>query len=245
MILALILIAGAVVFWTLFEQAGSSMALFAERNTQLPNQGFWTMTAAQTQSFNPGFILLFAPVFSLLWVKLGKVSKDPNPLIKFGLALLQIGFGFLILVWSAQFADENFRVPLIFLALAYLFHTTGELCLSPVGLSQMTKLSVPVLISTMMAIWFLASAWAQYLGGFIAQMAGTETVGGQVLDPAAALVTSLGVFSWIGWIGIGCGVVFFGLSPLIRRWTHEVPLVSGDPERPVMTPDAGTAIRNP
>ena len=245
MLTALTLIAGAVVFWTLFEQAGSSLNLFAERNTQLPDQGFWTMTAAQTQSFNPGFILLFAPLFSLLWVKLGQRGKDPDPLIKFGLALVQIGLGFLLLVWSAQFADANFRIPLIFLALAYLLHTTGELCLSPVGLSQMTKLSIPALVSTMMAIWFLASAWAQYLGGFVAQMAGTETVGGQVLDPAAALQTSIGVFSWIGWIGIGCGLVFFLLSPLMRHWTHEIHLSPGDPSPKAMAPDTGTVIKKP
>ncbi len=244
MITALILISGAVVFWTLFEQAGSSMNLFAERNTQLPNDGFLTVTAGQTQSFNAGFILLFAPVFSFLWVKLGQYALDPDPFIKFGLALVQIGLGFLLLVWASQFSDENYRIPLIFLALAYLLHTTGELCLSPVGLSQMTKLSVPALLSTMMAIWFLSSAWAQYLGGFVARMAGTETVGGQVLNPELALETSIGVFNWIGWIGIACGMVFFALSPLMRHWAHEIKLSPGDPTPKAMAPDTGTVIKN-
>ena len=243
MLTALILISGSVVFWTLFEQAGSSMNLFAERNTQLPNQGYLTVTAGQTQSFNAGFILLFAPVFSLLWVKLGQYSRDPDPFIKFGLALVQIGLGFMLLVWSAQFADENFRIPLIFLVLAYLLHTTGELCLSPVGLSQMTKLSVPALLSTMMAIWFLSSSWALYLGGFVAQMAGTETVGGQVLNPQLALETSMGVFNWIGWIGLGSGMVFFALSPILRHWTHEIHLSPGDPTPKAMAPDTGTVIK--
>jgi POT family proton-dependent oligopeptide transporter len=244
MLLALILVAGSVVFFALFEQAGSSMNLFAERNTQLPNQGFWTMTASQTQSFNPGFILLFAPLFALLWVKLGQTNRDPDPLLKFGLGLLQLGIGFLILVFSAQFADGNFRVPLIFLALAYLFHTTGELCLSPVGLSQMTKLSIPKLVATMMAIWFLAAAWAQYLAGLIAQMAGTETVGGQVLDPQASLETSLGVFNWIGWIGIGFGVLFFLLSPLLRHWAHEKEITRDTPRTDTMTPGPNPAEKN-
>jgi POT family proton-dependent oligopeptide transporter len=244
MLAALILIAGSVVFWTLFEQAGSSMNLFAERNTNLPNDGFLTMTAGQTQSFNAGFILLFAPVFSILWVKLGQHAHDLDPFIKFGLALVQVGLGFMLLVWSSQFADENFRIPLIFLALAYLLHTTGELCLSPVGLSQMTKLSVPALLSTMMAVWFLSSSWAQYLGGFVAQMAGTETVGGQVLDPQLALETSIGVFSFIGWIGIGTGLVFFVLSPILRHWTHEVPLSAIDPTPKAMAPDTRTGIKD-
>jgi POT family proton-dependent oligopeptide transporter len=222
MLLALVLIAGSVIFFTLFEQAGSSLNLFAERNTQLPDQGFFSMTAAQTQSFNPGIILIGAPIFAAMWVNLGRRGKDPDPLIKFGLGLLQVGLGFLVLVWAAGTADAESKMPLIFLALAYFFHTTGELCLSPVGLSEMTKLSVAALVSTMMAIWFLASSWAQYLGGFIAQMAGTETVGGQVLDPAASLRTSLEVFNWIGWIGIVSGVVFFVLSPLLRHWQHGV-----------------------
>ncbi len=213
MILALLLIAGAVVFFTLFEQAGSSMNLFADRNTQLPD-GF---TAAQTQSFNAGFILLFAPVFAILWTWLAKSNLDPHPLVKFGLGLVQVGAGFLVLVGAAGFADADYRLPLIFLALAYLLHTTGELCLSPVGLSEITKLSVPALVSTMMAIWFLSSSWAQYLGAFIAELAASETLGGQVVDPRAALETSLGVFNVIGWAGVGSGVLFFLLSFVWQR----------------------------
>lgn len=243
MMLALLLIFGSVIFFTLFEQAGSSLNLFAERNTQLPNAGFFSMTAAQTQSFNPGFILIFAPMFAILWVKLAQMGKDPDPLTKFGLGLLQAGLGFLLLVWGAGFADENYRLPLVFLGLAYMLHTTGELCLSPVGLSEMTKLSVPALVSTMMAIWFLASSWAQYLGGFIAQMAGTETVGGQVVDPAAALRTSIEVFNWIGWIGVASGIAFFVLSPLLRHWEHAVKQTKA-PVAPA-TRNTQTADRRP
>ncbi len=220
MLLALVLIFGAVVFFTLFEQAGSSLNLFADRNVQLPTEGFWNITAAQTQSFNAGFILIGAPIFAALWAWLGQRHREPDPMLKFGLGLMQVGLGFLVLVWAAGFADGEFRLPLVFLALAYLLHTTGELCLSPVGLSEITKLSVPALLSTMMAIWFLSSSWAQYLGGFIAQMAGTETVGGQVLDPGLALRTSLGVFEIIGWVGVGSGLVFLALSPVLRRLAH-------------------------
>jgi POT family proton-dependent oligopeptide transporter len=218
MALALILIAGAIVFFTLFEQAGSSLNLFADRNTQLPAG----MTASQTQSFNAGFILIFAPIFALLWAWLGQRGRDFDPLIKFGLGLVQVGLGFLVIVWSAGLADADYRLPVLTLALAYLLHTTGELCLSPVGLSEITKLSVPSLVSTMMAIWFLSSSWAQYIGGFIAEMAGSETIGGKVVDPAAALANSLSVFQSIGWTGVACGIVFFALSPLLRRWTVKV-----------------------
>jgi proton-dependent oligopeptide transporter, POT family len=218
--LALALVAGSVVFWTLFEQAGSSLSLFAARNTQLPSHGFVSVNAAQTQSFNPGFILLFAPVFAALWPRLAKLGRDPNPAIKFGLGLVQVGAGFLVLVAGAGFADAQFRLPLVFLGLAYLLHTTGEMCLSPVGLSQVTKLAPALLISTLMAVWYLSISWAEWIGGFIAQFAGSETVGGQVLDPRAALANSLHVFGVIGWAAVGAGVLFFALSPLLKRWAH-------------------------
>ncbi|GIU67045.1 peptide MFS transporter [Candidatus Phycosocius spiralis] len=217
LVLALILILASVVFFTLFEQAGSSLALFTAGNVALPNAGFVTITAPQTQSFNAGFILIFAPAFAWLWVKLGQRNLDPSAPMKFALALMQVGLGFLILVWGSQFANEQARVPVIFLALAYLFHTTGELCLSPVGLSWMTKLSTPKLISTLMATWFLGSSGAQFLGGIIAQYTATETVAGQVTDPAKALMTAIDVFSTIGWWSIGIGVTMALASPLLKR----------------------------
>ncbi len=219
LILALILIAASTVFWTLFEQAGSSLNQFAERNTELTIMGV-SITAAQTQSFNAGFILILAPVFSFLWAALGKVNLDPNPALKFGLALVQAGLGFLVLVWGTQFADGNFKVPLMFLVLTYLLHTTGELFLSPVGLSQMTRLAPVAVGSTIMATWFLASSWAQYLGGFVAQMTAAETVAGQVLDPQKALQTYVQVFGEIGIWGIGIGVGLIALSPLLRYLAH-------------------------
>lgn len=222
LILALILIAASVVFWTLFEQAGTSLNLFAERNTNLALPGGQAMTAAQTQSFNSGFILLLVPVFSALWAFLGKRNMDPNPVAKFAIALVQVGLSFLILVWGASFADDQFRIPLMFLALAYLVQTTGELCMSPVGLSWMTKLSTPTLVSTLMATWFLSSSWAQYLGGFVAQMAAVETVAGQVLDPGAALQTYVGVFGQLGWWTIGIGVLLGLASPILKKLAHGV-----------------------
>jgi len=220
MTLALMLVAASVVFWTLFEQAGSSLNQFAERSSDLRIGFGQTMTAAQTQSFNAGFILLFAPVFSAIWAFLGSRAADPNPAVKFGLGLLQVGAGFFVLVWGAQFADASFKVPVIFLALAYLLHTTGELCLSPVGMSQMTKLAPGVVVSTIMATWFLASSWAQWLGGKVAQLTASETVAGQVLDPAKALATYVDVFKMVGFWGIGAGVLMLLASPVLKKWAH-------------------------
>ncbi|MBD3818590.1 MAG: MFS transporter [Brevundimonas diminuta] len=249
MMLAVVLIIGSVVFFTLFEQAGTSLNLFADRNVDLsltptavqflgvtigtPSQlaaagitpsGFWidaTVTAAQTQSFNAGFILIFAPIMAALWAFLGKRNLDPNPTLKFGLGLLQVGLGFMIVVWGAGMADSAFQMPILLLGLLYMFHTLGELFLSPVGLSEITKLSLAKVVSFMMAVWFLASSIAQYVGGWIAGLAGTETVGGQVLDPGAALRTSLEVFEMLGLWGMGIGVGFIVLSFFIKGWSHE------------------------
>jgi POT family proton-dependent oligopeptide transporter len=249
--LAVLLIFGAVVFWTLFEQAGSSLNLFAATNVNLdlvsapvrlfngavtlgaPEQlaaagidkasSFWVNTsfnAAQTQALGSGWLLIFAPVFAFLWTWLGQRGKDLNPIVKFGLALLQVGAGFLLLQLGAPLADGAFRVPLVFLLAMYMLHTTGELCLSPVGLSQMTKLSPAALVSFIMAVWFMAVSIATKIGGFIAGLMATETVGGQVLDPGAALAKSLAVFNVIGVVAMIIGVGFLALSPILKRWSH-------------------------
>lgn len=250
MMLALVLIFGAVVFFTLFEQAGTSLNLFADRNVDLtiaptamqflgitigtPDQlaaagitptGFWidaTITAAQVQSFNAGFILIFAPIFAALWAWLASKKMDPDPTMKFGLGLVQVGLGFLVVVWAAGsgMVSPTFQMPLIILALLYMLHTTGELFLSPVGLSEITKLSMPSVVSFMMAVWFLASSIAQFVGGRIAGLMGTETVGGQVLDPQGALATSLDGFNKLGTWGVGIGIGFILISFLIKGWSN-------------------------
>jgi POT family proton-dependent oligopeptide transporter len=227
MMLAVVLILGAVIFWTLFEQAGTSLNLFAERNVQLMG-----VQAAQTQSFNPGFILIFAPIFAATWAWLAARGRDPNPTLKFGLGLLQVGLGFMVVVWGAGFADSSYREPLVLLGLLYLLHTTGELFLSPVGLSEITKLSMPAVVSFMMAVWFLASSIAQYVGGKIAGLAGTETIGGEVLDPAVSLHASLKVFNQLGLAGMGVGVGFIVLSFFIKGWAHGVNDAANHPLQP-------------
>ncbi len=219
-VLALVLVAASTVFFALFELAGSALNQFAERNTQLPSNGFFTITSGQTQSFNGAFILLLAPVFAVMWSWLNRHKLDMGDAAKFALALIQVGAGFLVLVWGAQYADESARVPLIFLVLLYLLHTTGELFLSPVGLSAMTKLAPAAVVSTMMATWFLASSVAQAVAAQIAKLTAQETVGGQVLDPHAALATYVQVFNQIGWISIWIGVGLGVASPLLRYLAH-------------------------
>lgn len=222
MILALTLIAFSVAYFTLFNQAGSSLNQFAQRNTELSLFGY-AMTPAQTQSFNSGFILLMAPLFAGIWAYLEPRHLDPNAPAKFGLAMLQIAAGFAVLVWGAQnFASPEFRVPMVFLVGMYFLHTTGELFLSPVGLSQMTKLSPPATVATIMATWFLGSAWAGYFAALVARLTAAQTVAGQVLDPAAALQTYIGVFTNVAMWGAAIGVVILILSPFLGRLDRPV-----------------------
>jgi POT family proton-dependent oligopeptide transporter len=222
LILAIVLILASVVFWALYEQGGSSLGLFAERNVNLHLYGDQAMKPAQAQSFQSGWILILAPVMAALWTFLGRFGRDPNPVAKFGFGLLMIGASYYLLIFGAKFAGPDFKSPLIFLALAYLMQTTGEMCVSPVGLSQMTKLAPPLLISTLMATWFLGTAGAQFVAAKIAQLTASDTIGGQVLDAGKALATYSHVFGVIGLWGLGAGAVMIVLSPWLKKLAHGV-----------------------
>jgi proton-dependent oligopeptide transporter, POT family len=220
LMLAVVLILGSVVFWALYEQGGSSLNLFAERNVDLRLWAGQSMTPAQTQSFQASWILILAPVFSALWAFLGTHGRDPNPMLKFAFGLLFVGGSYFVIVAAAGTAGPTFRIPLLMLAIAYLAQTTGEMCLSPVGLSWMTKLAPPALISTLMATWFLGTSGAQWLAARISQLTASESIGGQVLDPGKALATYVHVFTLIGGAGVAAGVLFLVLSPFLKKWAH-------------------------
>src|SRR6266545_5636700 len=155
----------AVLFWAGFEQAGSSMNLFAERMTQRVILG-WEMPASFLQSVNSIFIILLAPVFGALWIRLGRRQPSTPAKMGFGLAFLAIGF--LILAWGASFTAGGLRVSMLWLIVTYLLHTVGELCLSPVGLSSVTKLSPKSLVGQMMGTWFMGTALGNLIAGLAA-----------------------------------------------------------------------------
>jgi POT family proton-dependent oligopeptide transporter len=233
LLLAIVLILASVVFWALYEQGGSSLNLFADRNVNLHLYGDQAMKPAQAQSFQSGWILVLAPIMAALWTWLGRHGRDPNPVAKFGVGLLMIGASYYVLILGGTFAGPDFKSPLIFLALAYLMQTTGEMCVSPVGLSQMTKLAPPLLISTLMATWFLGTAGAQFVAAKIAQLTASDTIGGQVLDAGKALATYSHVFGVIGLWGLGAGAVMIVLSPWLKRLAHGASDTHAQP-----TPDA-------
>ncbi len=222
MVAAMVLIVFNVVFWTLFEQAGSSLTLFADRNTDLRIIGNWSISAGQTQAINPLCIVILAPLFSLLWNGLAKRGMEPTIPVKFAFALMGVGAGFLFLVWGTNFAGSDFKVAFWWLAGLYLIHSMAELLISPVGLSMITKLSIARIVGLMMGVWFLSIAMAQYVAGIVAQVASVETVGGQVTNLQVSLSTYAGVFVTIGWASVILGGLLLLLSWPLKYLMHGV-----------------------
>jgi len=222
MLAAMVLIVFNVVFWTLFEQAGSSLTLFADRNTDLRLFGNFAISAPQTQFFNAFFIVTFAPIMSILWTALAKRGLEPSIPVKFGIALIGVGLGFLFLVLGAGYAGPGFQVGIWWLAGLYLIHSLAELCISPVGLSMITKLSIARIVGLMMGVWFLSISCAQYVAGIVAQFASVDTVGGQVTNLKVSLDTYTGTFTTIAEVAIVLGVVLLLLSWPLKKWMHGV-----------------------
>ncbi len=210
MLAALFLIALNPLFWGLFEQAGSSLNIFTDRNVDRVMLG-WEVPASLFQSVNSIFIILLAPLFAVLWTLLDKRRLEPSSPAKFGIGLILCGAGFLVLVAGAALAGENLT-PVLFVFLIYLFHTMGELCFSPVGLSAMTRLSVSNMVGLVMGTWFLATAGGNFIAGLIAR----ATSGGEGGDVSQVL----DVYNRIGWFSIVIGGVVLLVSPYIKRMMH-------------------------
>ncbi len=155
------------VFWSGFEQAGSSLNLFADRHTDRMLFGF-EIPASWFQSLNPFYIVVLAPVFAAVWVKLARRQLDPSMPGKFAIGLLILGLGFLVMVVAAKIVVAGNQAAPYWLILTYLLHTMGELCLSPVGLSSVTKLAPKRFVGQMMGIWFLATSLGNLLAGLMA-----------------------------------------------------------------------------
>ena len=221
MLAAIILVIFNVTFWTLFEQAASSLTLFADSNTTLHLFGFF-VSAPQTQNFNPITIVIFAPILSWLWLWLAKRGWEPSIQVKFGIALLLVGLGFVVLAWSKTTAGADARVALWWLVLTYFLHSIAELCISPVGLSMITKLSIARVVGMMMGVWFLSISIGEYLAGAAAQAASVQTVGGQVTNPQLALESYAHTFLVGGEMTMIAGVILLAISPWLRKLMHGV-----------------------
>ncbi|QDX26233.1 MFS transporter [Sphingomonas suaedae] len=196
------------IFWGLFEQAGGSMNLFT--NEFVDRGG---VPAGIFQSINPIYIILLAPLFAGLWQWLAKRGKEPSAPAKFGIALLQMGFANLVLVFGARAWGIELMTPVFLVFAYYLFATTAELCLSPVGLSAMNRLAPKFLASLIMGAWFYMTA----VGNFVAGKIG-EATGGH--DGEMTKTGLLEIYGLFGWITIGIGVAVLVVSPLVKRWMH-------------------------
>ncbi len=220
MIVLIIFMIINVTFWAFFEQAGTSLTLFADRCVDRTIFG-WTMPASMTQFFNPAFIILFGSIFSVMWIKLSKIGKNPSIPMKFAYGIAQLGLGFLVTLVGVQFADGAFQVPLFTLVILYLLHTTGELFLSPIGLSMVTKLAPKKIAGTAMGAWFLSFAMANYVGGFIASLMGGHG-GGEDLVGEAGLILYTDTFKTIGFICLGMALLIALLNKPLKSLMHGV-----------------------
>ncbi|WP_159681476.1 peptide MFS transporter [Luteimonas sp. 9C] len=207
---ALYLIFGSILFWSLFEQAGSSLNLFTDRSVDRNIFGF-EVQASVFQSINSIYIVTLGPLFAILWMWLAKRGWEPSTPTKFGLGVVQVGLGFLVLVAGTAAAGPGALTPVLFIFLIYLLHTTGELCLSPVGLSAMNRLTPAHMASLIMGTWFFASATGNFAAGLISAATGGEGGGVERV---------MEVYSNVGWLAVGVGVLMVLIAPLIRRLMH-------------------------
>jgi POT family proton-dependent oligopeptide transporter len=227
-VLAIFLTAFFVVFfWAAYEQAGSSMNLFADKNTDLHVLG-WEIPSSWFQSVNAGMIVLFGPVFAMLWGALARRGREPSTPLKMVLGLALLGVGFLFLVAGGGRADAGVRVSPLWLVAAYAYHTFGELCLSPVGLSYVTKVAPARFGSLLMGAWYLANAVANKVAGSLAAYTPTpgeapaalqEGLGGFVQRVSQ---TNAGFFSIFVVMSLAAAAAMLLFVPLLKRLTASV-----------------------
>ena len=226
-----ILILFSLIFWALFEQAGSSLNILTDRGVDRVIFG-WEVPASMFQSLNAGFIFTIAPLFALLWIALAKRNMEPSTPIKFSIGIMLVGLGFLALVYGMN-SSEGLQTGVIWIVLIYLLHTLGELCLSPVGLSSVTELSPQRIVGFMMGMWFFASAAGNYVASLIAK----GTAGDPVLKIAERIYFQvmnlpedtftfnqkngfMDVYTDVGLIAIGCGIFLAIITPLLKKLMH-------------------------
>jgi POT family proton-dependent oligopeptide transporter len=219
MLAAIYFILAQIPFWALFEQAGSSLNLLTARLVDRTIFG-WSVPGPVFQSLNAGYIFMFAPLVAWLWIWLAKRDLNPSTPVKFALGVAMAGLGFLALVAGMQGSGDVGLTPVIFIFLIYWIHTMGELMVSPVGLSAVTKLAPARIVGMTMGAWFLYSGLSNFLAGIIARTTGAETIGGQMTNVAAAKAGYIEVYTQVGFIALGISVLMLLVSPVITRMMH-------------------------
>ena len=214
-----ILILFSLIFWALFEQAGSSLNILTDRGVDRVIFG-WEVPASMFQSLNAGFIFTIAPLFAMLWIALAKRNMEPSTPIKFSIGIILVGLGFLALVYGMK-SSGGLQTGVFWIIIIYLLHTLGELCLSPVGLSSVTKLSPQRIVGFMMGMWFFASAAGNYVAGLIAKATASESSGNssEVFD-IVQKQSFMDVYTDVGLIAIGCGILLAVITPALKKLMH-------------------------
>lgn len=215
MIAATYFIVAQIPFWALFEQAGGSLNLFTDRFVDRSVFGL-QVPAPVFQAINPFFIITLAPILAWAWLALAKRKLNPSTPIKFALGVFMAGLGFYVLVGGITLSGAAL-VSVYFIFLIYLIHTIGELLLSPVGLSAVTKLAPARVVGMTMGAWFLFSGLSNFLSGIIGAATGAETIGGQLTDPETAKAAYAAVYSNVGLTAMGIAVVMLLLAPFIKK----------------------------
>jgi POT family proton-dependent oligopeptide transporter len=212
---ALLFIVFSVVFWAIFEQAGGSLNIFAKNNlTDKALGGMLTLDPnGVNNSANSFFVIIFAPILGLLWLALGRKSLEPNSVVKFGIGFLFLGLAFYTFYNTRFFADAAGRTPLDMFIVAYFVVTLGELALSPIGLSLMTKLSPNKLQGLMMGMWFLASAYGQYVAGLF----GASIVPNEGASNMDKLISYTAGYKQFALYALIAGILLIVISPVVRR----------------------------
>jgi proton-dependent oligopeptide transporter, POT family len=213
LLVAIILIIFSALFWSFFEQGGGSLNFFANGNVK--SNGF-NMTQVNN-SLNSWWVVLFSPIIGLIWVYLSKKKAEPNTIVKFGLGFIILGLGFLLFYMSKFYSNSAGLTPLWIFVFAYFVVSVGELCLSPIGLSMITKLSPQRLTGMMMGTWFLASAYGQYGAGLIGAALASNDTTGKNLTNHEKLIQYTDGYQMIGYISIIAGVVLIMLYPFIKK----------------------------
>ena len=216
MLAAIYFVMAQIPFWALFEQAGSSLNLFTARLVDREMMG-WSVPGPVFQSLNAGFIFMFAPLMAWLWIWLARRKLNPSTPVKFAMGVAMAGLGFLALVAGMKSSGAVGYTPVIFIFLIYWIHTMGELMVSPVGLSAVTKLAPARIVGMTMGAWFLYSGLSNYLAGVIARTTGAETIGGQMTNVAAAKAGYVEVYSQVGYMALGIALLMLLVSPVINK----------------------------
>jgi proton-dependent oligopeptide transporter, POT family len=216
---ALVFIVFSILFWAFFEQSGGSLSLFAASNLNDHVAGIKLDPNGVNNSSNSLFVIIFAPIVGLIWLSMSKKKIEPNTIIKFGLGFLFLAAAFYIFYYTRFFANANGVTSLDVFTIAYFVITLGELCLSPIGLSIMTKLSPKPLQGVMMGMWFLASAYGQYVAGLLG--AGMS-LPGENASNMDKLISYTNGYKQLAIYALIAGIVLIAFSPLIKKLMHGV-----------------------